>query len=161
MGDHEKRQAVLSAQILDQVEHCRRGRHVKPGRRLVCDDELRTQCECACDSHATRLAAGELVRILVGLLSREIHHVQQLGHGVALPCWRVVNAIWLREECGDARTRAEARVRVLEDHLHTTPKRPPLAATHVCDVRAAEAHRATRGSLKPQNRATECRLAGA
>jgi hypothetical protein len=56
MGDHEKRQAVLSAQILDQVEHCRRGRNVKPGRRLVCDDELRTQCECAGDSHATRLA---------------------------------------------------------------------------------------------------------
>ena len=51
-------------------------------------------------------------------LGRELDHLQQLVDRIPLLARHVVDPVGLRQEVGDAQARVQARVRILEDHLH-------------------------------------------
>ena len=99
-----------------------RRRDVEPRGRLVGDEELGLKRERARDADAPRLPARELVRVLAAELGRELDHLQQLVDRIPLLARHVVDPVGLGQQVGDAQARAQARVRVLEDHLH-----PPRA----------------------------------
>jgi hypothetical protein len=71
-------QGVLK--VIKQVDHLRPDGHVKRGDRLVRDDQPGMQRERARHAYSLPLAAGELVRIAVGMLRRQPHQVHQLAH---------------------------------------------------------------------------------
>ncbi len=65
-------------QVLEQVDDLRLDRHVERGHRLVGDDELGVDRERARDADALALAAGELVRVAVGVIRLQADEPQQL-----------------------------------------------------------------------------------
>jgi hypothetical protein len=57
-------------------------------------------------------------------LGREFHHLEQLADRVLLAGRHVVDPVRLCEKRGHAQAGAQARVRVLEDHLHAGSQSP-------------------------------------
>ena len=80
MGDEEIGQAELALQILEQVQHAGLDADVERGDRLVQHHHLGPDGERAGDADALALAAGEFMGIAAGMLGRELHQAQQLGH---------------------------------------------------------------------------------
>src|SRR5579872_5011234 len=61
MRNEEVRQAEVALQLLQQIDDLRSDADVECGYRLVADDELRTQRQCASNADALTLSAGEFV----------------------------------------------------------------------------------------------------
>ena len=115
------------------------------------------------DADALALAAGELVRVAVGEGAVQPDRVHQLHH--PRPPLGLAELRVLVERLGDDRAdghaRVEARLRVLEDHLHLRPQRPQRAALEPGDVAALELDRAGGRIVEPQDRAAGGGLAAA
>ena len=77
------------------------------------------------DDDALALAAGEFVRVAVGVLGGEADALEDLDHGVALAAAapEVVDRQRLGQRRADPHARVEARERVLEDDLHAPADR--------------------------------------
>ena len=71
VGDEHVGQAELVLQLLEQVDDAGLDRHVERRHRLVEHDQLRLEGEGPGDADALALAAGELVRVPVGVLGRQ------------------------------------------------------------------------------------------
>ena len=61
--DEEVGELELLLQLLEEIDDLCLDRHVERRDRLVRDDEIRIQRECAGEADALPLAAGELVRV--------------------------------------------------------------------------------------------------
>ena len=73
----------------------------------------------------------------------------------------VVDAVWLGQQIRDAQARAEAGVRILEDHLGAAAQPAQAAARQTSNVLPVE-HDSARGrGREPEDRPAERRLAGA
>ena len=58
-------------------------RHVQGADRLVADDEVRLEGQGPGDADPLALAAGELVRVAVGVGGGQAHALQQFAHAAA------------------------------------------------------------------------------
>src|SRR5262249_6102559 len=67
----------------------------------------------------------------------------------------------IADDLSDALARVEARVRVLEDHLHVAPQRTELARTELLDLVALEDDYSVRRLEPPDDAAAERRLPAA
>ncbi len=117
--DQQQRQPQLGAQVLEQVQNRRLHADVERGDRLVGDQQLRLESECAGDGDSLALPAGELARVGVHCLFGEADEPEQLP-GVRLDLGRrhdVVHPQQFVQHAADGEPRVERRVRVLEDHL--------------------------------------------
>jgi hypothetical protein len=68
--DEQHAQAALALQLVQQVDHLRLHRHIQRGHRLVGDDIGGFDNQCAGDTDALALSAGEFVREAVHCLGR-------------------------------------------------------------------------------------------
>ena len=120
--DEEIGEAELALQVAHQVQHLRLHRHVERGRRLVADEERRVGRQRARDRDALPLAAGELVRIFARRRRRQGRPASSSAAtrvvDLARRLPRAVRADRLGDDVRHAPARIEARVRILEDHLH-------------------------------------------
>src|SRR5262249_9707328 len=123
------------------------------------DYKAGTKCECPGDADASRLAAGELMRIPVSQPLRQFDHAKQLGDRVALAPGHVVDVVRLRQEGADFHARAEAGMRVLEDHYGMPTGTPQTAAAETGDIGAGKANAPSRGARQPEGSKSQCRLA--
>lgn len=73
MRDEDEGEAHFTAQLVQQCDNLRLNRNIERRDRLVADDELRFQRQCAGNGDPLPLAAGELVRITPHVFRRETH----------------------------------------------------------------------------------------
>ncbi len=120
---------------LQQVEHLRLDRHVQRRHRLVEHHEPRVEGDGPGDPDALALAAGELVRVAVGVIAGEADGLQQVRdrRGGQRPAEQ---RVLLGEDLADGHPRVERGVRVLEDDLHVGPGLPQLRQRQRRDVAA-------------------------
>ena len=71
VGDEDEGDAELALELVEQRDHLRLDRDVERGDRLVGDDQLGLERQRPGDGDALALAAGELVRVALGVLGRE------------------------------------------------------------------------------------------
>ena len=123
--DEDVGEPELVLEILEEVQDLRLDRDVERRDRLVADDQLRVDRECARDADALPLAAGELVREPVVVLGVEADDLEQLLDAALDLGIRaeLVHLERLRDDEADALTRVQRRVRVLEDHHQLAPER--------------------------------------
>ena len=98
--------------------------------RLVGDDEVGVERERPGDADALALAAGELVRVAVGVVRVEPDGREQLADPLAplgLRRRRRGSSSGSPTIAADGHPRVEAGVRVLEDHLHPARAAAQLA----------------------------------
>ncbi len=138
--DEEVRQAQPLAQVDEQVQDLRAHRHVERRDGLVGDDEPRPDGQRAGDADALPLAAGQLVRVALGVLGLQPDHVEQGAHARRATRARgePVHADRLADDAPDRHARVQRRVRVLEDDLRLAPERQQRAGRQRGDVLAVE-----------------------
>ena len=83
VADEDVGEAEPLLQILQQIEHLAADRDVERRDRLVADDQLRIDRQRAGNGDALALAAGELVRVALGVRGLEADQRQQLGDAFA------------------------------------------------------------------------------
>ena len=163
VGDEQVRQPELPLQIAQQVQDLRLDRYVEGGYGLVADNEVGLQDQRPGDPDPLSLTPRELVRIaprVVRLEAHEVHHPGYLAAAFA-PVAEAVDAQPFADAVGDRCPWIEARVRVLEDHLHPAPIGLEVGALEAGDVLAVEADR-SRGRIdQPQQQPPDGRLAAA
>src|SRR5579859_1015742 len=152
--DEQIREVELPLQLFEQVDDLRLDRDVEGRDGLVAHDEARLHRERAGDADALPLAARELVRVPIGEVRIESNDAQQLLDALLLfPAPRqIVNLQWLADDAADRHARVQARVRVLEDHLHLAAHLAQLAAAQRGQVFAEEIHGAARRLVELQDR---------
>ena len=148
--DEDVGEVELVLELLEQVDHLRLDRDVEGGDRLVGHDQLRAQRERARDPDPLPLPARELVREAVVVLRREADLLEQLLDGLLalLAVADPVDAHRVADDRADALARVQARVGVLEDHLHLAAKRPQRAGAQLADRAAVEDHVPSVGSSR-------------
>lgn len=80
VGNKQNRQAELLLQIAEKIDDLCRNRHIQCGYRLIGNDKLRLQCECARNANALLLTARKLTRIAIGVVRRQTAHAHQFFH---------------------------------------------------------------------------------
>ena len=163
VGDEHVGQAELALELLEQVQDLRLDRHVEGRDGLVADDEVGLEDERPGDPDALALAAGELVWVAAGVPGRqadEVHHptdlLVTLGGGPD-----PVDPQALADAVDDRRPRVEARIGVLEDHLHAASVGLEGRALERRQLRPVEPDRARRGFDQAEQQAPDRRLATA
>ena len=140
VGDEDVGQPEVALQVREQVEDLRLHRHVERGHRLVADDHLRLQRQCAGDPDALPLAARELVRKAVVVLRVEADALQQALHPPP-HLGRGPDAVHLERLADDRADRACAGSATRtgpERPSHLPPDRAHLARAGLRDVAAHE-----------------------
>src|ERR1043165_455378 len=80
MGDEEIREVLFATQSFEQVHDLRLNGNVEGGYRFVGDDEIRIDCERACDADALPLTAGELMGISLDETFTQTDSFEQFLH---------------------------------------------------------------------------------
>src|SRR5258705_2881421 len=109
------------------------------------------------------LAAGKLRRKVRELALLEAHLLEQLADaacdfGIA---WALVHGERLAQDVAHAHPRVQARIEVLEDHLHLAPQGAQLGAAHLGDIAPVEHDTPAARVGQPQHRASDRGLAAA
>ena len=79
VGDEQQREVELLLQLLEEVEHLGLHGDVESRHRLVGNDEVRLQDQGPGDADPLALAAGELVRVSVGVRRVEPDELEHVG----------------------------------------------------------------------------------
>ena len=132
VGDVQRGDAVLAAQVTHSRQHVCLRAHVEPGRRLVQHDHRRPAGERHRQPDALLLPAGKLVRVAAKeLRSRWQEH---LGHALAdalapglIGAAEVVMLEHFQQLRADAQRRVEGSARVLGDVADEVAAGPPQA----------------------------------
>ena len=112
--------------------------------------------------YALSLAAAELVGVAVGHGRVEANHQEQLGYPVAvlaLGGGQLVYHERLPHDIAAGHPWIQGPVRVLEDELHVSPKRPHLPLVQLAQVPPVEYHLSVRRLVQPKNGAADRGLA--
>src|SRR5207247_2151263 len=129
----------------------------------VRDDQLRPQRERAGHADPLPLAARELVREAVVVLRGEADRLEQLLHPLSAlaSVTDVVDLQRIADDRADALARVQARVRILEDHLHLAAKRAQRPRAEVADRGSPEDDLARRRRKEANDRPAERRFSTA
>ena len=103
VGDEDVGQPQPLLQLLKQVHDLRLDRHVERRHRLVADDQRRLERQRAGDADPLALAAGEFVRVAVGHVGQQAHHVEQAGDALAVDRAVACHAVHLERLADDLR----------------------------------------------------------
>ena len=138
--DEEIGEAVLVLQIHQQVYDLRLNGHVERGDRFVGDDQFGRRRHGARNGNALALAAGKLMRQVVGLISAKPDPLEQrIG---SPPLFRSlcnpVRGKRLRYDLPGSLLRIERRIGILKDHLHMPSQRPQSPFGHIGNVPAQQ-----------------------
>jgi hypothetical protein len=135
VGDEQVRQPALALQVVQQVQDLGLHRHVEGAGGFVEDDQLGVEGQGPRDRDPLALAAGELVRVAVQVLTTQAHLFEQADD----PCAQVaarrsaVHAQRPSDDVADQLARVQRRERVLEDDLRVATKPPPGLAAQPVD----------------------------
>ena len=155
----------LLLQLVEQVEHLRLHREVQRGHRLVADDHVGVERQRAGDADALTLAAGELLRVLVGRLGAEADEVEQAAdlHVAVLAALvhAFVGAPRLGDDVAGRHPGVQRRVGVLEDHLHAAAELQQFLAAQANGSMPSKLHGALVRTLQHQQCAGQRGLAAA
>ena len=83
--DEQIAEMKLPLQIQQQVEHLALNRNIERRNGFVGDNEIRIDCECACDADALSLTTRKLVRVSFDETLAESDSLEQVLH--ALLCF--------------------------------------------------------------------------
>src|SRR4029077_5620833 len=129
MTDQEESDAEIALEILEEVEDLRLHRDIERAHRLIGDDQTRLGDQRASDSDPLALAAGEFMRVFLGIGRAEPDGAQNLGAAPRAP--RGVEALRpkrLGADPADGAAWIKRAVGVLKHHLEITPQAPsPLS----------------------------------
>ena len=123
----------LCLEIFEQVDHLGLNRNVERRDRLVADDELRIDRQCAGHADALPLPSREFVRITVRMVGLETHQLEQFADALPNRFARrqAVDAQRFGDDLADGHPRVQRRERILEDDLHRAPQPADLAPIHL------------------------------
>ncbi len=161
--DVEVRERVVALQVLQEIDDLRLHRDVERGHRLIADDEVGSDRECAGDADPLALAARELVRISL----RELGAEPDLAEGLpdTIVGFAAVGDFMDDEPFTDRvahrAARIERRIRVLKDELHALPQAAKRLGAERQHIRSIEGHGAGRHRDEPEQCARGGRLAAA
>jgi hypothetical protein len=162
VADEDEREAELAAEVGKEVEDLGADRHVETRHRLVRDEQLRPDRECAGDADALPLAPRQLARQACGEAWAETDALHQpVALARHLGGWDdAVHPDRLLERGADTHTRIERGIRVLEDHLQARAgvRRLLVRAVHVLPT---DEHRAAVGLEEAHHDPGKGRLAAA
>ncbi len=150
VGDEDVGEAEPLLQFLEQVHDLRLDRDVERRHRLVAEDQRRLQGQRAGDADALALSAREFMRIAVGHIGQQAHHVEQLGDLLAIGGASTGQAVDLERFADDLRhlhARVQRTERILVDHLHASPDRPHAGTVVIGNVLTLE-HDLARGDVE-------------
>src|SRR5437764_674874 len=123
-----KRPSSTALEAAHQVQDLRLNRDVERGGRFVADQKRRTAGQRPCDRNPLPLPARELVRKLLAVGASETDLLQQgrdpfIERGFRRTLAASPGHQRLGDDIGDAPTGIQARVGILEDHLHVAARR--------------------------------------
>ena len=150
VADHDVGQPELVLELEQQVDDLGADRDVERRDRLVADHQLGLQDQRAGDADALALAAGEFVRVAVGMLGTQAdlgHHVGDAVLDLGL-VGDAVDAQRIGQRAAHGLARIERGVGVLEDHLDGARASPAVGCALALRSRAVEQRcgRASAGS---------------
>ncbi len=127
MRNEEVSEAERAAEIVEEIDDLGLNRHVKRGRRLIEDDQLRLCGDRPRDGDALLLAARQFVRIAGGEIGGQLHHVQEARNApIDLGARQSARLERHRDRLTDRAARVERGARVLKDHLHGSVAAAPM-----------------------------------
>ena len=140
VGDEQVRQAVLVLQIFKHIDDLCLNGNIQRRDGLVADDKLRVHSQSAGDADALALAAGEFVRIAVGMLGVQAHTLQHFNN--ALPAVRLggrklVDVDGLAHDVAHRHAGVQAGIGVLEHDLHLAAVRQHVHGRLFAEFRLA------------------------
>ena len=142
--NEDVRQLIFPLQFAHQIQNLRLNRHVQRADRLVADNQLRVERQCARNADALPLSAGKLVRIArVDLFAQTnvVHELQHAGAALLLVA-HVVDNQRLLDAAPDREARVKGGIRVLVDNLNLLGQVHVLLAVHLREqVKAANRSR--------------------
>ena len=150
VGDEDVGEAQPFLQFLEQIHDLRLDRDVERRYRLVAEDQRRLQGQRAGNANALALSAREFVRIAVGHVGQQAHHVEQLGDLLAIggaPAGQAMDLERLADDLRHLHARVQRPERVLIDHLHAPPDGPHAGTVVLGNVLALE-HDLARGDVE-------------
>src|SRR5437764_2832333 len=160
--DEHVGEIVVALEVFEKIDYLRLHRNVERRYRLVADDELGLNRECARNTDALALAPGELVGITRRVFRTQPHFLKQLTHprvgGGSFG--ELVNGEAFADDRTDGHPRIERGDRVLEDDLHLTANCAQLRRSHRADVAPLELDLAGSRLQQAENAAARGRLAG-
>nr|WP_255515049.1 hypothetical protein [Quadrisphaera sp. INWT6] len=159
VGDEQDGELEVVAELLEQPDDARGGLRVEARGRLVGQQHARAQREGAGDADALALAAGQLVRVAVGLVG-QADPLEQLDH--ARPALSGHHAEVPERQLDVLRGGPAGQQAVgLEDGADAAARLAQLPLAQGGEVAAADEHRARRRALQQRGAGGERRLAGA
>ena len=164
MTDEGERQTHFARQLLEEAQHLRLRRNVKPGDNIVGENEIRPQHHGARDADALTLSAGKLERIpfdRIPLQSDAIKNALHQCERSRVVLRQAMQQDRLGEDAADRVPRIKRGHRVLKDHLHTTAQRSARFFVKRGDIAAVEDDRARDRLDQPKQRPAQRGLAGA
>ncbi len=162
--DEQVRQLQLALQVLHQVQHLRLHRDIERRGRLVADEELGIARQRPRNRDPLSLAAGKLVRILLAICRGQPHVGQQFADALddrPLVGEQLVRPDRLGHDVADGPARIQARIRILEDHLHALVQRAPRRRAQDPRVLPGEANDAARRRVESDDHPRDRRFATA
>ena len=159
--DKEHREVELAAHLVQQLQHLVLHRDVQRRDRLVADQEFRLHGQRTRNADALALAAGELVRVAVDRVRRQVHHRHQVAgalQGFLAREAEIHRA--LDDGFADGAARIERAVGILKNELHPPPHRAEFRFLHRGDVDVVDPDRAAGRLHQPRDAARHGRLAG-
>ena len=119
MSDEHDGKTHAVAQVVHQVDDLCLDGHVKCADRLVGDDEIGAQDDCARDADTLTLAAGEFVRITLCMFGDKANLGENRGNLLVNELLVVdsANPETFRDYLADGHTRVKGADRILEYHL--------------------------------------------
>ena len=163
VADEQIREVELLAQVHEQIENLRLDRHVERGHGFVAHQHRRLHRKRTSNADALALTAAELVRITRAQCRVETRTFELRAHIVVKPgaIHEAVNACRFAHDFIDAQTRVQARIRVLENHLHGQARSVLFLRRHVREVATVDQHFAVRWREQTRGDAAQRRFAAA
>ncbi len=163
MGDEQKGNLILFAQILQQVDDLGLDGNIQRRNRLVADNNFGIQDQCPRQAGPLPLPAGKFVGIAVEMLEPQPHLFHNLQSGVhaRLTGADLMDLQRFRQDVPHPLLRVQRGVGVLKDHLDLTPHFDQPAGLHRRHVLIQHLHRAARRLGQVGQRAPQCAFAAA
>src|SRR5216684_3342932 len=165
VADEEIGEAKLVLQVAHQIEDLCLHRNIERGGRLVADDEFGFGRQDAGDCDPLPLPAGKFMRIFPAVIGVQADQVQELADprlNIALALQQIESADRFGDDGIDPKTRVEARIGILENHLNAAAQvLASLQLPGVAHRNAVDDHFARTRRQQPDDHSGDRGLTGA